>query len=42
MYELSKDWYRTRMDVDWEPATPGQAESIFASHGLTGEFWRLS
>ncbi|HEU4320407.1 MAG TPA: hypothetical protein VFS66_10040 [Acidimicrobiia bacterium] len=42
MYELSKDWYRTRMDVDWEPPTPQQAEETLARHGLTGDFWRLT
>lgn len=42
MFDLSKDWYRGRMDEDWEPPTPSGAEAIFASHGLTGDFWSLS
>ena len=41
MFELSMDWYEGRMDVDWAPPTPEQAESVFARHGLTGEFWSL-
>ncbi len=42
MFDLSKDWYATRMSIDWEPPTPAEAESIFARHGLTGEFWSLT
>jgi hypothetical protein len=42
MYDLSKDWYRTRMDEDWEPPTPAEAESMLAGHGLTGDFWGLT
>ncbi|MGD2059261.1 MAG: hypothetical protein PVF87_00210 [Acidimicrobiia bacterium] len=42
MFDLSKDWYATRMRRDWEPPTPTEAESIFAQHGLTGDFWSLT
>lgn len=42
MYDLSKDWYRTRMTIDWQPPTAGEAMATFAKHGLTGDFWRLS
>jgi hypothetical protein len=42
MFDLSKDWYRGRLDEDWDPPTAEKAEAIFASHGLTGDFWRLS
>jgi hypothetical protein len=42
MFELSMDWYEGRMDVDWQPFTPEQAESLFAKHGLTGRFWSLT
>lgn len=41
MYDLSKDWYATRMDEDWEPPSIGQAEAMFEEHGLTGPFWSL-
>lgn len=41
MYELSKDWYAGRMDVEWEPPTGEQATAVFARHGLVGEFWEL-
>ena len=42
LYNLSQDWYRGRMDEDWEPPTAEGAESIFERHGLTGPFWELT
>lgn len=42
MYDLSKDWYRGRMDKDWVPPTPEEAETVFARHGLVGGFWKLT
>lgn len=42
MYNLSRDWYRGRMDESWEPPTAEETEAIFAKHGLTGPFWKLS
>lgn len=42
MFDLSKDWYDGRFDEDWDPPTAEEAEATFASHGLTGDFWKLS
>jgi hypothetical protein len=42
MYDLSRDWYRNRMDVDWSPPTAKEIGSLFAAHGLVGPFWRAS
>lgn len=42
LYDLGRDWYATRMDHDWQPATAQQATDMFASHGLVGEFWSLT
>jgi hypothetical protein len=42
MFDLSGDWYGGRLDVDWSPPTPADAEAMFAKHGLTGDFWSLS
>jgi len=39
LYELGKDWYRSRLDVDWEPATAEEATATFARHGFVGDFW---
>ena len=41
VYELGADWYATRLDVDWQPATAQQAAALFGKHGLTGTFWSL-
>ncbi len=41
LYALGRDWYATRIDLDWQPATAGQATAMFAAHGLVGEFWSL-
>ncbi len=42
LYDLGRDWYATRLDPDWEPATAAEATLVFARHGLTGPFWALS
>jgi hypothetical protein len=41
VYELGRDWYRTRLDVEWQPATASEATALFGRHGLEGEFWSL-
>ncbi len=41
LYDLGREWYATRMDLDWQPATARQATDMFAAHGLVGEFWSL-
>jgi hypothetical protein len=41
-WELARVWYANRMAPEWQPRTPEEAEAVFASLGLTGEFWRLS
>ena len=38
---LAKKWYSTRMDEAWRRRTPEEAEEVFTSLGLTGDFWRL-
>ena len=41
-WELARVWYSDRMSPDWRRRTPEEAEVIFASLGLTGEFWQLT
>lgn len=41
-WELARLWYSDRMSPDWRRRTPEEAEAVFASLGLTGEFWRLT
>ncbi|MCX6551883.1 MAG: hypothetical protein NTY02_12955 [Acidobacteria bacterium] len=38
VYDLGRDWYASRLDLDFEPLTPAQAQAIFAKHGLVAEF----
>ena len=42
MYDFSREWYAGRMDIDWQPPTPAEAEALAARHGFTGDFWRFS
>ena len=41
-YDLSTVWYAGRMEQDWVPPTPAEAESVFRRFGLTGDFWALT
>jgi hypothetical protein len=41
LYDLGREWYATRMDLDWRPATAAEATAMFEAHGLVGEFWAL-
>ncbi len=40
-WDLARRWYADRMSEAWERRTPEQAEDVFASAGLTGDFWKL-
>jgi hypothetical protein len=40
-WELSQKWYGNRLDPDFRRPTKDEAQAIFASVGLIGEFWRL-
>jgi hypothetical protein len=42
MWHVADAWYRDRADPAWRRKTPKEAEAVFASAGLTGEFWRLT
>ena len=41
-FDLSRDWYRGRLDIGWVPPTPAEAEATFARAGLEGAFWSLT
>ena len=41
-WELARRWYHDRMDPEWSRRTPQEAEELFASIGLTGDFWGLA
>jgi hypothetical protein len=39
MYDLSREWYRGRMEEAWMPLEADDAAALFARYGLTGPFW---
>jgi hypothetical protein len=41
MNELSRAWWRTRLDPGWEPRSADESQAILTGLGLTGEFWAL-
>ena len=41
LWRLADAWYADRLAPDWRRRTPDEAEALFASLGLTGDFWRL-
>lgn len=42
MWFVADAWYQDRADPGWRRKTASEAEAVFASAGLTGEFWRLT
>ena len=42
LWGLSTAWYSNRMDREWRRRTPEEAQALFDSLGLTGDFWRLA
>ena len=42
LWGLASVWYRNKMEEDWRRRTPEEAEEVFGSLGLTGEFWSLT
>jgi hypothetical protein len=40
-WQLAKGWYGSKLRPDWRRHTLAEAESLFASIGLTGDFWKL-
>ncbi len=41
-WRLAKTWYdEDRRDPAWRRRTAEEAQAVFSSLGLTGDFWRL-
>ena len=40
-WSLADLWYHDRLSPHWRRKTVEEAHAIFASLGLTGEFWKL-
>lgn len=41
-WRLADLWYADRLSPDWRRRSIDEAEGVFASVGLTGDFWRLA
>jgi hypothetical protein len=41
-WQLARIWYAERLSPDWRRRTAEEAEAVFESVGLTGDFWRLT
>jgi hypothetical protein len=41
LWGLADAWYRDKLLPDWRRHSLEEAEDIFQSLGLTGQFWRL-
>ena len=40
-WDLSRQWYGTRLDPGFRRPAPDEARAIFDSVGLAGPFWAL-
>jgi hypothetical protein len=40
-WRLADAWFHDRLDLEWRRRTPQEAQTLFASIGLTGPFWDL-
>lgn len=42
VWGLADAWYSDRMSPDWRRRTVEEAQELFSSLGLTGDFWDLT
>jgi hypothetical protein len=40
-WRLATAWFEDRLSPDWRRKTPEEAQAVFDSIGLVGEFWQL-
>lgn len=38
-WDLARAWFRGRHLAGWKKRSPAEAEAVFRSVGLTGDFW---
>ncbi|NUO37751.1 MAG: hypothetical protein HOQ17_08990 [Gemmatimonadaceae bacterium] len=41
LWRLAELWFHDRLSPGWRRRTPDEAQAIFSTAGLTGDFWRL-
>ncbi len=42
MAELARIWYADKLEPNWRRKTLAEAQAVFDSLGLTGDFWELA
>lgn len=42
LWWLAVAWYSDRLSPEWRRRTAAEVDVVFASVGLTGEFWKLT
>ena len=40
-WRLAHEWFKDRLNPDWRRYSPDETRSIFASIGLTSDFWKI-
>jgi len=41
-WQLAQQWYHDRLDLRWRRKTTDEAQQLFETIGLTGDFWKLA
>jgi hypothetical protein len=41
LYDLAREWYAGRLDVEFEPLSAAHKQRLFDKYGLRGEFWAI-
>jgi hypothetical protein len=41
-WRLATAWFEDRLSPDWRRKSPEEAQAVFDSIGLVGEFWQLT
>jgi hypothetical protein len=41
-WALAVAWYTGRLELDWRRRTPAEAQALFTSLGMVGQFWRVT
>lgn len=42
LWGLARAWYGNRLSPSWRRRSAGEAQDLFTSLGLTGDFWQLT
>ncbi|NQY55935.1 MAG: hypothetical protein HRT86_05510 [Ilumatobacteraceae bacterium] len=42
LFDLSRDWYAGRLDINFEPRTLAESQALLTARGFDGPFWQLT